>query len=178
MIVGGCAANSYMFLCSLANALGDYIDLDTAMPAANPNAPTPIARLLAEILERLTNRGVLDVRGSFVAAAHELEEELRGIGPFPTDDHAATVLALRLSGWPPAQATSASARAALGDAAFGISFLLATDDADHVADFLRHAEMSQESAQLRPIEELIPIASRAITEYRRLTSRTKSRNER
>jgi hypothetical protein len=148
------------------------------MTDMNSAAATPMTQLLAEILERLSAAQLLTVHGSVVEAAHALEDELRGIGPFATQDQAAAVLALRLAGWPPAQIASREARSALGDAAFGIQFLLATDDEEHVADFLRHAEIGGDSGSLRSIEALRPTASRAITEYRRLTEASKSPNER
>jgi hypothetical protein len=135
-------------------------------------ALAPVTQLLAEILERLSARGILTAHRPFSEAARALDDELRAIDPFfERQDQAAAILALRAAAWPSAmQATTLNDRAALAHAAWELQHLLATDDAQHVADLLRHAETGVDAAEMRPIEALLPVASRAIAEFRRLVS--------
>jgi hypothetical protein len=133
----------------------------------------PVTQLLAEILERLSARGVLTMHGSLSEAAQALDDELRAIDPFfERQDQAAAIIALRAAGWPPArQAATPDDRAALAHAAWELQHLLATDDAQHVADLLRHTETAVDAAGMQSIEALLATASHAITEYRRLVAK-------
>lgn len=149
------------------------------MTSEHASSLAPSVQLLAEALQRLSRDGIITVNTSLAAAADALDCELSAVDPYSyRNDQAAALLALRIAGWPPATAVSHHDRLSFAHAAWDIQHLLATDDAPHVADLLRHSDFTNEASSPDSLDAMLGIASRAITEYRRLISTSRSPNER